>query len=159
MQKSVGGNLLFLKNVENWHSTFPDISAAPRARNYDLDNRVRANLRTNGEIFFFHFHIKLENSFYNIIFSAVATTRSYIFPAGCRLDIVFVLDNSNFLTPGQFQNDLMFVLSMVETLHASGSRFAVVSYSAVPRIHTNFPQDEVGKSQLQSEVRFIFTFQ
>ena len=79
------------------------------------------------------------------------------FPTDCRRDIAFVLDNSNFLTPDQFKSHLVFVSSMIETLHDSGSRFAVVSFNEIPQIHSSFTQDEVDKSQIQSVVRFIFT--
>ena len=73
----------------------------------------------------------------------------------CERDVVFVLDNSNALTPEQYEANLMFLSSVVDTLFDMGGQFAVVSINDNPRVHINFIRDNVGKTQLQSAVRIL----
>ena len=68
---------------------------------------------------------------------------------------MFVLDNSNALTPEQYETNVMFVSSVVDTLFDMGGQFAVVSINDNPRVHINFIRDNVGKTQLQSAVRIL----
>ena len=74
---------------------------------------------------------------------------------GCKKDIVFILDNSNFLTPEQYETNLMFVSSMVEKLYDVGGQFAVVSFNEKPLLHINFGQQAGTKAQLQNAVSMI----
>ena len=77
--------------------------------------------------------------------------------AECQKDTVFLLDNSNFLTPEQYETNLMFVSSIVEKLYDVGGQFAVVSFNEKPLFHINFGQQAGTKAQLQNAVSMITT--
>ena len=70
----------------------------------------------------------------------------------CERDIVFVLENSDFLTPQQYENNLMFVSNMVEGLYDTQSQFAVLSFNDNVNLHIDFGQRYASKEQLQREV-------
>ena len=70
----------------------------------------------------------------------------------CERDIVFVLENSDFLTPQQYENNLMFVSNMVEGLYDTNSQFAVLSFNDNVNLHIDFGQRYASKEQLQREV-------
>ena len=78
----------------------------------------------------------------------------YMF-VGCKKDIVFILDNSNFLTPEQYGSNLMFVSSMVERLYDVGGQFALMSFNNNPLLHINFGQQADTKTEIQNVVRMI----
>ena len=69
----------------------------------------------------------------------------------CQKDVVFLLDNSDFLTPKQYETQLLFVSNMVERLYDEGSRFAVVSFNDEAQVHISFQQN-TDRIQLQNLV-------
>ena len=70
----------------------------------------------------------------------------------CEKDIVFVLDNSDFLTSEQFKTNLLFVTNMVDRLFNFGSRFAIVYFNEKASLHINFGQYSDIKDELQTVV-------
>ena len=73
---------------------------------------------------------------------------------GCKRDVVFVLDSSNFVTHDQFQDNLMFISSLMERLYSMDGQFAVVSFSDYSDIHINFGIQNTNKEQLLDMVSF-----
>ena len=72
---------------------------------------------------------------------------------GCERDVVFVLENSDFVTPERYETNLNFVSNIVDRLFDIGGQFAVISFHDNPRININFVRDYVGKALLLSAVR------
>ena len=70
----------------------------------------------------------------------------------CERNIVFVLENSDFLTSQQYESNLVFVSNMVESLYDTKSQFAVLSFNDNVNLHIDFGQRYASKEQLQSEV-------
>ena len=68
--------------------------------------------------------------------------------------MVFLLDNSDFLTPKQYETQLLFVSNVVERLYDKGSRFAVVSFNDEAQVHISF-QQQSNRIQLQNSVSNI----
>ena len=68
---------------------------------------------------------------------------------------MFVLENSDFLTPQQYEINLIFVSNMVESLFDTRSQFAVLSFNDNVYLHTDFGQRYGSKEQLQNTVGII----
>ena len=83
---------------------------------------------------------------------------SKIFFQVVKRTLYLVLDNSNFVTPEQFETYLMFVSSVVEKLYHTESRFAVLSFNDNPQLHITFGQRGDSRAQLKSWVRPTFDF-
>ena len=72
---------------------------------------------------------------------------------GCEKDVVFVLENSDFVTPERYETSLNFASNILDRLFDVGGQFAVISFHDNPRININFVRDYVGKALLLSAVR------